>query len=51
MSWNSDPYFTGMYFCAAMSAPKSPLNYASILLFLTDASCVLLEKNMVFSNF
>ena len=37
--------------CAAISAPKSPLNAASILLFLTAALCVLLNEKMVFSNF
>ena len=43
MLWNSDPYFTGLSFCAAISAPKSFLIATSILLFLTAASCVLLH--------
>ena len=41
---NYDPYFNGLSFCASISAPKLPLNSASILLFLTAASCVLLYE-------
>ena len=46
MLWNSDPYFIGLPFGAAITVSKSPLNAASILLFLTAASCVLLNKKM-----
>ena len=51
MSQNSDPWFNGLYFCAVFDAPKSPSNAASIFLFLTAASFVLLNKKMSFSNF
>ena len=48
MSQNSDPYLTGLSLCAAITTPKSPLNAASILLFLTAASYVLLNDKMGF---
>ena len=51
MSRNSDPEFTGLSFCAAIDAHKSPLNATNILLFLTSASCVLLDNKMSFLDF
>ena len=51
MSRNSNPWFNGLYFCAAIAAPQLPLNATSILIFLTAASCVLLNEKMGFSNF
>ena len=51
MSQNSDPQLTTVYLCAAIAAPKAPLNAASIFLFLTAASCVLLIEKMGFFEF
>ena len=48
---NSYLYFIGMSFCAAIAAPKLPLNTASILILLTAASFVLLNKKMGLSIF
>ena len=44
-------YFTRLPFCAEIAVTKSPLNAASIFLFPTAASCVLLNKKTGFSNF